>query len=235
MTCLDKQEIGDELLSKVLTQYRESPKLLGVIRESIEKVVDASNSICELPEKHEILTAVGDQLTNVGKRMGWPRCHCVCSEPGPVFAWSDAPTNPTRDYVGFCDPAGSWEGCEGVGSSEICFNDDEAYRGYLLARRFQALQLYDIDSLQAAAQHIWGENASAYSQGGGDVVVSVGRALTATENRQLPLAFRVLPIAPGIRPFVDKTVGPLWGFGEGWASLCGGVWSCPEPIDPYNC
>lgn len=235
MTCLDRESKIDEGVARLATQYRDSVKIKALIEHSLNEVADVADAICDMPEKHDILTAVGDQLTRVGKRLGWPRCHCVCSEPGPVFAWDCTPARPTRTHVGFCDDVGTWDGCEDIGASELCFNDDGVYRGYLLARRFQALQIFDIDSLQASARHIWGDKASAYSMGGGDVCVSVGRELTAIEVRQLPLAFRVLPIAPGIRPFVDRTVGALWGFGDGWADLCTGVWSCPELIDPYNC
>lgn len=235
MTCIDRASLITDHKNYVRTQYREADKLLAIIDHDLNQIADVADAICTIPEKHDILTAVGDQLTNVGKRLGWPRCHCICSEPGPVFAWDCTPPKPTRTYTNFCDPEGTWDGCEDVGASDYCFNDDEVYRGYLLARRFQALQLYEIDSMQAAAKHIWGETASAYSMGGGRAAVAPGRALTATETREIPLAFRVLPFAPGIRTFIDNATAPLWGFGGGWADVCTGVWSCPEEIDPYNC
>lgn len=235
MTCLDKDIEIDATLSKILTQYRESPNLIALIREGLGQNIDWINSTCELPEKHDILTAVGDQLTNVGKRLGWPRCHCVCTAAFPVFAWDCAPTNPNVTYATLCDESGVWDDCQDFEVSDLCITDDETYRGYLIARSIQVLQDYSIDSLKAAARAIWGETANAYSLNEARVCVSPGRVLTATENRELQLAFRVLPIAPGIQPFLDTSTSPVFGLGEGWADMCDGVWSCPEPFDAYNC
>jgi hypothetical protein len=199
MTCFDRQKVIDDGLSRLRTQYRESPNLIAVIRHGLEQIADVGDAICNIPEEHEILSGVGDQLTNVGNRLGWPRCHCVC------------------------------------GNTNLCQSEDEVYRSHLLARRYQVLRLFDVSSLQAAAEHLWGEFASVRNLGGAQVAVGPGRVLTASETEQIQLAFRVLPIAPGIQPFLETTTGPIWGFGEGWAGLCDGHWSCPEPIDPYGC
>src|SRR5690606_21915427 len=93
------------------------------------------------------------------------------------------------------------------------------YRGILKARRYQALGLYDADSLLAAARHIWGAKASVSNLGGGRVVVAPGRALTEIEQILFPVAFRALPIAPGITALTSDAVGPVAGFGAGWAGF----------------
>jgi hypothetical protein len=199
MTCFDLDDTIAHGINKINTQWRESPKLQAVITEAIEQLVAAADAACVIPEKHDILTAVGDQLTNIGKILGWPRCHCICDD------------------------------------INLCIDDDDTYRGYLLARRYQYLRLFDVASLQSAAEHIWGENASVKTIGGAQVAVGPGRELTDDETLQVQLAFRVLPIAPGIQPYLETSVGPTWGFGAGWAGLCEGHWSCPVPIDPYGC
>lgn len=231
--CPDPFAFVEDLVGEVETQYRESPNLLAMMRHGLRQIHEVVAELCSLPEKFNLLTAVGDQLTILGRRLGWPRCHCVC-EPAPVFGFACGPTNPNQTIVGFCEE-GTWGNCQQVGGGTLCFNDDETYRRYLLARRFQMLQLYGIDDLQAAAQHIWGETATAISMGDGKAAVSPGRGLTTLELRQLPLAFRVLPFAPGIETFVSYQTGPVAGFGDGWAGFCGGEWFCPEKINPYEC
>lgn len=234
MDCPEKAPLVEERIDRILTQYRESPNLLGIIRHDLEEIAEIIVEACSLPDEFDILYAIGDQLTLVGKRMGWPRCHCVCTVQ-PVFGFACGVASPNRPIVGFCE-GGSWVGCQDAGTSDLCFDDDEVYRGYLLARRYQALQMWDIESLQAAAQYIWGPTATVVSLGRARVAIAPGRSLTSTEELELPVAFRVLPLAPGITPMVSFNVGPIFGFGTGWAGLCeGGQWFCPQVIDPYNC
>lgn len=224
----------EERINRILTQYRESPRLLGILRHDLEAVADIIVASFSLPDAFDINSATGDQLTLVGKRLGWPRCHCVCTIQ-PVFGFSCGQVTPNQPIVGFCE-GGSWFGCNEAGTTDYCFADDEVYRNYLLARRYQALQLWDIESLQDAAAHLWGASASVVNMGGGRVAVSPGRSLTLAEQTELPLAFRVLPIAPGIKPHVSLNAGPVFGFGAGWAGLCESAeWFCPTPIDPYTC
>lgn len=234
MVCFDREKRVEEGIDRVMTQWRESPRLLAIMRHQLNQIVEVGNALCDIPSKHDIDTGIGDQLTNVGKRLGWPRCHCVCAAPGPVWGWDCAPASPTITYTDICDDAGCWENPEEIGSSTICFEDDETYRGYLRARRYQYLRLYDLESLQAAAQHIWGAGAVAYSMGDGKAAVAPGRALTSAETQELQLAFRVLPFAPGISTHIDLSF-PIFGLGEGWANMCDSQWACPQPFDPYNC
>lgn len=221
-------------LGRVLTQYRESPNLLAVIRHGLEQITEVTEAICAIPSKFEIDSSVGHQLTCLGERMGWPRAHCVCTTE-PLFGFDCGGAGINQTIVGFCEE-GTWENCAANGVGELVLSDDEVYRGYVLARRYQARQMWDIDSLQAAAQHIWGPTATITNLGRARVAVAPGRALTEREERELPLAFRVLPFAPGISTFLDRTAGPVFGFGTGWSGFCENAeWLCPTLFDPYSC
>lgn len=268
MTCFNRASLVEGMIDRILTQYRESPNLLGMIRRDLGEIaaiiIEANGSpgasvpllisgrpltingasllmtdpdcppIDGLPEKFDILTAVGDQLTIIGKRLGWPRCHCICV-PVPVFGFPCGTLNANKPIVGLCEGC-MWDDCSEAGTGTICLDDDETYRRFLLARRYQARQLWDIDSLQAAANHIWGGIATVVSMGGARVAIQIGRSLTDLEQIQLPVAFRVLPIAPGVTPYISYDSGNVFGFGEGWGGLCeGATWFCPEPYDPYIC
>lgn len=267
MSCITRDTMVEDRIDRILTQYRESPKLLSIIRHDIAAILDlfvmaeglpgktipvvlddaalevdgnpvvAQDPDCQkipgIPERFDIFTAIGDQLTILGKYLGFPRCHCICQNV-PYFGFACEETR-NVDIVGFCEEGG-WYGCGEGGTADICFNDDEIYRRYLLARRYQARALWDIDSLQAAVVHIWGRTASAVSIGGANVAIIPGRELSALELIQLPVAFRVLPIAPGITPYISYEVGLVFGFGAGWGGMCDGSnWYCPVEFDPYEC
>ncbi|NTA36841.1 glycine-rich domain-containing protein [Agrobacterium salinitolerans] len=77
MECPDKSAFVEERIDKILTQYRESPRLLAIIRQDVEQIADAVIETCEIPSKFDILDATGDQLTIIGRQLGWPRCHCI--------------------------------------------------------------------------------------------------------------------------------------------------------------
>lgn len=238
--CLAPEDMVEERIDRVLTQYREGQNLLGVLRTYLGEAAEAAVAICEIPSFFDIETAVGDQLTLIGKRLGFPRCHCVCALP-PVlgFRCGGAYSGP-YDVRGFCDD-GSWLNCRQTGTSDVCIDDDEMYRGILMARRYQALGMYDADSLLSAARWVWGETTSVSNLGDGRVVVAPGRELSALETILRPVAFRVLPIAPGITALTSDAVGPVAGFGAGWAGFCtdtGGAiaqWLCPSDPHIYDC
>ena len=206
-------------IDRDLTQYRESPKLLHLIRTYLGQAEKIILSICNLPSFFDIDTAIGDQLTLLGKRLGWPRCHCVCNVQ-PVFGFA-CDGVPTKDVItGFCDDNNTWVDCGPFGTSDICINDDEVYRGFLKARRYQMLALFDLESLSTAIQHLFGATATVLDAGVGRVVIAPGRELSAAETALLQIYPRVLPVAPGIR--VRFHFGPLkvFGFGDGWGGFC---------------
>jgi hypothetical protein len=231
--CPADNELVEEQIDRVATQYRESGNLLGLMRAYLRQAEEVAQAVCAIPPFFDLDTAVGDQLTLIGKRLGWPRCHCVC-DVSPVFGFDcGAPGGPP--IVGFCE-GGTWVNCNEVGNSEICLSDDEVYRGYLKARRYQMLGLYDVASLEAALGHVWGPSSYVIESGRGRVVLAPGRDLTAAETRELALAIRVMPIAPGIRAEVHLGSDPVFGFGMGWGGFCeGAVWLCPTDPHAYSC
>lgn len=218
MDCPVDGALVDAELARIATQYRESPKLLHLIRTYLQQVEEALREICEIPEHFDLDTAVGDQLTLIGKRLGFPRCHCVCTVQ-PVYGFACEGIVSPYTLVGFCDD-GVFVDCGPNGLSEICITDDEIYRRFLKARRYQFLALFDIESLNAALKHIWGDTAFVVYGGNGRVVMTPGRELDAVERALLPLVPRVLPVAPGIRQRFHFDVGPIAGFGEGWGGTC---------------
>lgn len=227
-------ELVEEEVDKVATQYREATKFLGLIRAILAEGEDAAIKLCALPSFFDIDTAVGDQLTIIGKWLGFPRCHCVC-DVAPVFGF-DCGGSYGYQIAGFCEPGSSWVGCAPLGNSDLCIDDDETYRGMLKARRYQMLGLFDVASLQAAIRHVWGPTAQVADTSVGSVTLAPGRALTAAETAQIPVAFRAFPIAPGIRAMVHLGFGSIFGFGEGWGGFCEDAeWLCPADPHAYTC
>lgn len=218
MTCIDPDILVEEGVNRILTQYRESPNLLFLLRNFLGKAAEVHAAICDLPEYFDLDTAVGDQLTLIGKRMGFPRCHCVC-DVTPVFGFECDGVASDYPIVGFCD-GGTWVDCGGNGVSEICIDDDELYRGFLKARRYQMLRRYSMDDLKAALRELYGETAEVIAYGSGRVVLAPFRELTEMETSLLQVAARVLPIALGIRPLFHFGIFPVFGFGEGWGGFC---------------
>lgn len=221
ITCPEKDTLVEERIDRVATQYRESGLLLFVMRTYLGQVAEALRATCAIPSFFDIETAVGDQLTLLGKRLGFPRRHCICAtQPVVGFACEGVPS----EYVlaGACEPNATFVDCGVGGFAEIEIADDEVYRGLLLARRYQALGLYDLASLTAAIRHLWGATAIVLDAGAGRVVVAPGRDLTADETALLQIYPRVLPVAPGIRIrfHLGDLTNAVAGFGEGWGHTC---------------
>jgi len=217
-TCPTPGELVAQELRRIATQYRESPKLLHLIRTYLAQVEEALRATCAIPSAFDIDTATGDQLTLIGKRLGWPRSHCVCTVQ-PVYGIECEGVVSQYTLVGFCED-GIFVNCDPGGVSEITITDDEIYRGFVRARRYQFLGLFDVESLNAALKAIWGDDAFVVDGGIGRVVMTPGRDLTDLERALLPLVPRVLPVAPGIRQRFHFTGFPILGIGEGWGGFC---------------
>lgn len=219
MTCVDQETFVEAGVDHILTQYRESPKLLHTLRTYLRQVWQAQTSICDLPEYFNLDTATGDQLTIIGKWMGFPRCHCVC-DVQPVFGFAcDVVVPGSRPIVGFCE-GGVWLACGEDGVSEICITDDEVYRGLLIARSYQFQSRYSWDDLTAALQAIFGSQAAIMDAGHGQVVLAPLRDLTDLETAILQVIPRALPIAPGIASRWHFGSRTPFGFGDGWGGFC---------------
>lgn len=218
-------------LGRVITQYREAEHFLAYLFAVLSQVEEAARTAALLPSFFDIDTAVGEQLTFIGKRLGFPRCHCVC-DAIPVFGFACEDAIPGPPIAGFCEES-VWRNCGGV--SDLCISDDDVYRAHLVARRYQFLGLYDIDSLTASLRALWGPTAWSPRAERGQVVIAPGRDLTAAEQQRFSITLRVLPIAPTMEIAVHYGALPVFGFGTGWAGLCDGSWFCPVVVDPYSC
>lgn len=232
MSCPDPAVTVEARIDRVLTQYRESPNLLHLARTYLEQVEAVEQFACLMPEKFDLVNAVGDQLTLLGKRMGWPRCHCVCNIE-PVFGFACADDVYFRPVVGFCDPNSSWDACSS-GISDICLNDDDLYRKFLLVRRHQYTNQYDFASLEAAVRIFFGEDAGVLHSGQGRAVVTPGRALTQVETSLLQLYVRVLPVALGIKVTFHFGIRRVFGFGEGWGGFMEEDTAVTEASDAFQ-
>lgn len=233
--CPAEFDLVEDEVNRVATQFREATKFLGLIRGYLSQTEAAAIKLCDLPSFFDIDTAIGDQLTIIGKWLGFPRCHCVCDAPA-VFGFDCGPYVGPFTLSGFCAPGSTWLDCPPLGTSTLCIDDDEIYRGLLKARRYQMLGLYDIASVQAAIRHVWGGTAQVADASVGSVILAPGRALTAFETTVLPVAFRVFPVAPGIKALAHLGTGPIFGFGAGWGGFCEDAeFLCPTDPLTYTC
>lgn len=187
----DNTRINDKL-SLVLTQYRESPNLLGMMAAYLKQVIEVQDAIAEIPSKFDLDTAVGDQLTIIGRWLGFPRGHNVPSA-APIHGFiCEGQTSP-YNLSGFCE-GGTWLGCPGSSSFEVFIDDDELYRRFLYVRRYQLLGHNDYRSFVICIKILFGA-ASSYTQTGRVIDVSPGRTLTSYEQTFLRVFERVLPRA----------------------------------------
>ncbi|PHP66559.1 hypothetical protein CSC94_12785 [Zhengella mangrovi] len=217
-------EMVEREVNRVLTQYRESPKLLHMIRTYLRHLEAIAQRIEVIPDAFHLNTAVGDQLTIIGKRMGWPRCHCVCKTQ-PVFGFECYGVTSPYQIAGFCEENSDWIDCAPSGYSELCINDDELYRKFLKVRAYQVDRRVDIDALESAVQIFWGDTARVLFTDFRTVVVAPGRDLTVAERNVLQLYPRVLPIAVGtVVRFHFDPMTRVFGFGDGWGGFCDDVW-----------
>lgn len=227
--CPSEGQLVEIELSRIATQYREAAHLKGYMAAVLGQVEHAARATCIVPDRFDLGTAVGEQLTFIGRRMGFPRCHCVC-DATPVFGFVCEDGPDFLPIAGFCEE-GTWIGCGGV--SDLCISDDEAYRKHLFARRYQMLGLFDIESLGAALRAVWGPTAWVPEAKRGRVVISPGRNLASEEARRLSVTLRALPVAPGIQIAMHFGSAQIAGFGAGWAGFCLG-WPT-DPVVGFEC
>lgn len=181
-----------DALSKVLTQYRESPRLLGMIEAYLKGVCEVEDELKTMAAKFDIDVAVGEQLTIVGRWLGFPRCHNVPTAI-PVFGFECDGVSSDYNLAGFCEGA-LWIGCPGVSSFEVCINDDDLYRNFLYVRRYQLLGYNDYRTFVFCIRILFG-TAATFTQSGRIINVNPGRTLTELETSFLRVYERVLPRA----------------------------------------
>lgn len=221
---IDKAAIVDTRLSRVLTQYRESPNLLGVAGAYLSELTDVMDRADAIPSAFDLDTSTGDQLTLIGRWLGFPRTH---GEGARVraFGFARDEVKTTYPVAGFCE--GAFFACpDGTEFEEHTFSDDGTYRRWLKARRRQvnaSLSLkYTRQELEAAAGEIFGATARLVKEKPGIVTVCLERFFTEAELRLLALASLVLPVPPGIAIEWAHSDGAAFGFGAGWGEVCTG-------------
>src|SRR5690349_2729996 len=79
--CPVEGELVEGEVNKLATEYREATKLIGLIRALLGQSELAGRHACAIPTEFDLDYSVGDQLTIIGKWLGFPRCHCVCDAP----------------------------------------------------------------------------------------------------------------------------------------------------------
>lgn len=222
MSCREVPDLVEERIDRVLTQWRESPNLLGMARAYLTEMATVARQACEMLEYFDIDTAVGDQLTILGKVLGWPRCHCK-GQRRPVFGFAcfNDCGPPSQPIGGFCEA--EWDCGNGPAYVEFCFTDDEMYRGFLKARIIALTGDYTRAGLVEAAHQVFGLDACILAERPGTVAIHAGRLLTGIEISIAHLYQHAMPVAPGIKLEIWHGNGPAFGFGIGWGGFCDGT------------
>jgi hypothetical protein len=227
--CPDSATLVDQGLDRVLTQYRESPRLLAMVAAGLERLAEVHGALCPLPDFFDIDTAIGDQLTIIGKWLGWPRTHCRGARAA-VFGFESPDCDPcdTADgpiIGGFCHS--HWDGCPSTDYMPYTFIDDALYRRFLKARVVQLYGDYRRATLTHAVRLLFdADDAAIVREWPGVVQISLGRPFEPGERQILHLYPEVLPVALGVRLEIRGlgAPGPVFGFGAGWGELCDGQW-----------
>jgi len=221
---LDRAGLVEAEIDRVATQYRESTKLLATVRAYLGQVADVVLAACPIPEAFDLDTAVGDQLTIVGKWLGWPRTHCRGARQA-VFGFSVEGCNPcdpsTYAIGGFC--TSDWAGCPSSDFAPYTFVDDELYRRFLRARVVQLKKDFRRSTLVEAMRDLFDEpDAIILKERAGEVSISLARPLDPGEWQILGLYRDVLPIPPGVGVafYTQYDEGAPFGFGTGWGEFC---------------
>lgn len=219
---IDKAALADARLSRVLTQYRESPNLLGLIEAYLLELAEVIERADAIPAAFDIDASTGDQLTLIGKWMGFPRVHPRGQRVRAFgFARDDRPAL-TYPVAGFCD---SRFICEGSDFEAKTFTDDAEYRRFLKARTVSVnaalSNRYSRDVLTEAASALFGgDEVLVVREGGGEITLCLTRFYTDDEMRLLHMATQVLPLPLGVTVYWAHSDGVPFGAGAGWGEFC---------------
>ncbi|MEM7651875.1 MAG: DUF2612 domain-containing protein [Pseudomonadota bacterium] len=211
----------EERMGRIISQYAGAEKLQGLIRAYLEAIDDPFQVILDIQAAFDLDSATGDQLTLIGRRMGFPRTQEVCEVPS-VFGFeypTEAAAEGNYPIGGFGSGAG-WLADAEFTVAEITVRDSE-YRKLLKCRRYQMNEFFDIDSLRAAIQDLWGDTAKVYFARRKEVVVGPGRELTDYESGLLEIYARAIPVALGMDLRFSLQTEKIFGFGTGWSGFIG--------------
>lgn len=210
-----------ERINRVLTQYRESPRLLGMITAYLTELAEAIERADAIPAAFDIDTSEGDQLTKIGQWLGFPR---VQAKGQRVKAFGfERPSLPSITYpvAGFCD---SRFLCAGNDFEAKAFDDDAEYRRFLKARAVAVNAAlsgrYDREVLTDAASALLCDEVLIVEEGEASITLCLTRFYTDAEKSMLHLAAQVMPLPLGVRLFWAHCDGVPFGFGMGWGEMC---------------
>lgn len=227
--CPETGALVETALDRIATQYRESPRLIGLIRALLSAAEAPTLALCPVPDFFDLDTAAGDQLTIIGKWLGWPREHCRGTRAA-TFGFTAGCTECELDrgpiLAGFCE--GIWDGCPDSEFASYTFTDDALYRRFLKARRAQIAGDYSRPALLSAARALFDDDGLVIlRERPGTATLILSRAFTAGERQILHLYGWVLPVAPGIALDILSRPddGLVFGFGDGWGGFCTGLWA----------
>lgn len=230
MICPQFDELVNLSIEKFITQYREADKLKGLATTYLRASEEAVHSLCFIPSFFDIETAVCDQLTILGKILGFPRYQCKGLRK-PRFA------------LGYCNPLTYVCACPTCNECEVepeqgfCFgymgdvydpfeftcNDDELYRRFLLCRILQRNKKFKKDVLLQALKLLFDvEDPIILESARGRVKVSINRPLTAFEKKTWHMYRSVLPVGLGVRTeiLLSNSSARPFGLGAGWGQFC---------------
>lgn len=218
MIC-DMNSFVDNRVAMLATQYRESENLISLIRNILETVDLVGHALCDATV-FDIDVVTGDQLSIIGKVLGWPRT--ICSGVRQKTFGFECDDGCRRDIGGFCT---NWQGID-CGPIEILqgnftFEDDDLYRRFLKSLVVKHDGDFRRKPLVEAMQILFGPDAGVMKEANGHVDVFTGRSLSDDEFKIAHVVEMVLPVALGVSVGVYETSnGPPFGFGDGWGGFC---------------
>lgn len=217
----DRAQIVEERIDRVLTQYRESPNLLFLLRTYLDAAAEVGERQHAIAEAFNIETSTGDQLTMIGKWLGWPRIHCN-GRRIKAFGYGCGNCRTSYPVGGYCegvryvDPKALYE--------EHTFSDDEVYRRWLVARGSQITiersSSWNFEALEQAATALFDHQVLIVRNLNGSITLCITRYVTEEERATLHLTQEVLPVPPGVKLIWAHCNGVPFGYGEGWNEYC---------------
>lgn len=201
-------------MHRVLTQYRESPRLLGLLNSFVDELREARDVITDLPLSFIPENAVGEQLTFLGERMGLLREHTI-PDSRLFFGFEG-----TADETSGFDEGVVWRYDAVDKTNTVRINDDEIFRRMLRCRAQQVNDSFSVESLNQSLRLLFDSDSAVCALfGAGKLVLAPRRDLTDTETSLLPVFRRILPVQLGVRVFWHLGSEEIFGFGEGWGGF----------------
>ncbi len=219
---------------KLAIQYKDSSRLKQLIEAIGFLVIENKLQYRNWFRLFNLDFASGDQLTLIGNLIGFPREHCnacmtwlssnevfginnnVFKINGSVLLLNSNIPEST-DFI-LCDGR-YWAG----EIKDFIFENDEIYKNFIKAKLIYNFTKATINDALNAAKFIFGDKAFLYSEGYGQLIISIGSGQSTENLELLPLAYRIIPTPRGVRLRIINADKNVFGFGEGWGGFCSGV------------